>query len=324
MDQAVYHPASNSIFGVRGGILFKLNADTGALDDTFVFDPNCFSDGHIAYDSVTDRLLAACWSDKSYKSTSDQSDRPLYFIDPVTLLVASSVSMYAMFSETNNSDNAGNGIRDIICEPSSGFFWLGASCFNSFLPQTLIGRFNSTTPLAGGDIAKTEDAFGSHGAENLWNIAVRFSSLRVWVSLTEDQNKQLYEDSAPGGGSLVEISNVDDLTRVYYGVVFDQTGGDAYFTRRTQFIDQIDSTGAIVDTIDTADSIFVCYKARQHPTNRLLYFPGNGSNKIAVVDPTSGNALTIKTGFDLPFDIVFTPTKAFAVQRGAQGLKLIV
>ena len=63
-------------------------------------------------------------------------------------------------------------------------------------------------------------------------------------------------------------------------------------------------------------------RLRFRPSNGLLYIPCQDKDGIVVFDPVAESAVW-KGGFDSPVDVVFTPTKAFAVQTGPIGLKEI-
>ncbi len=79
------------------------------------------------------------------------------------------------------------------------------------------------------------------------------------------------------------------------------------------------------------------YTCRYDPIADLVYVGGLKSNAVVIVDPNTNLIKATKTGFDSPFDVVFTkdqdpafpddPTKqistAFAVQQGDVPLKKI-
>ena len=76
--------------------------------------------------------------------------------------------------------------------------------------------------------------------------------------------------------------------------------------------------------IGLGDSDAIPYRLRFNPVDNLIYVPTFKSDKVIRVDPST---LTVKdtfTGFDSPHDVVFTPSRAFAVQYGGVGLKEIV
>ncbi len=82
-------------------------------------------------------------------------------------------------------------------------------------------------------------------------------------------------------------------------------------------------SNANVSTIDLGNDNFRPLHARYNSVDELLYIPGGKSDSVAVLDPAD-DSLSIVTGFDSPLDVVFTDSKAFAVQSGLVGLKEIV
>ena len=59
------------------------------------------------------------------------------------------------------------------------------------------------------------------------------------------------------------------------------------------------------------------------PNTGKLYAAGFSDNTVAVISP-GVDSFVIRTGFDLPWDFVFTPSKVWCVQQGTVGLKEVV
>lgn len=64
-------------------------------------------------------------------------------------------------------------------------------------------------------------------------------------------------------------------------------------------------------------------RLRYHTGNKNLYIPCQAQDSIIVFDTVAETA-TVKAGFSSPIDVVFTPTKIFAVQSSLVGLKEVV
>ncbi len=68
------------------------------------------------------------------------------------------------------------------------------------------------------------------------------------------------------------------------------------------------------------------FHIRYRASDQCLYIPCQGNDTVLVwnpvADPAMG-AVVQKTGFSGPIDVVFTASKAFAVQTGTQSLKEI-
>lgn len=73
------------------------------------------------------------------------------------------------------------------------------------------------------------------------------------------------------------------------------------------------------------------YRARCNPYDRKVYVPGYRSNTVYIVDPGQNRVVDSRSGFDSPFDVIFTPPPPGApdddkggvlvVQHGDVGLK---
>jgi DNA-binding beta-propeller fold protein YncE len=86
---------------------------------------------------------------------------------------------------------------------------------------------------------------------------------------------------------------------------------------------KLDASSNIVGTaIDLVTAIDV-WNIRLNPNNGLLYAADFIGNQIAVINPAD-DSFVLKGGFDAPWDVVFTSSKAIAIQHSAQGLKEIV
>jgi YVTN family beta-propeller protein len=64
-------------------------------------------------------------------------------------------------------------------------------------------------------------------------------------------------------------------------------------------------------------------RIKYNSNDGLIYVPGWASNSVIVIDPATNTVQSEKTGFYLPWDVVFTPTKKWAVQNSSQGLREI-
>jgi DNA-binding beta-propeller fold protein YncE len=83
------------------------------------------------------------------------------------------------------------------------------------------------------------------------------------------------------------------------------------------------STGFGVGTAIDLGPVVDVWNIRLNPNNGLLYAPDFIGNTVAVIDP-SDDSFVLKAGFEAPWDVVFTSSKAIAVQHSAEGLKEIV
>lgn len=71
-----------------------------------------------------------------------------------------------------------------------------------------------------------------------------------------------------------------------------------------------------VDGVSTHKLVYVSATDR-------IYVPTGRGNAVVIFNPNTNTVQEVKTGFDVPFHIVATDTKVWAVQRSAPGLKLV-
>ncbi len=96
----------------------------------------------------------------------------------------------------------------------------------------------------------------------------------------------------------------------------------------------MDNTGKIITidaaTLGTVGSIVTGVtganprRVKYNPVDGFIYVPGWASNSVIVVDPATDTVVDTKVGFSTPWDVVFTPSKKWAVQNSMVGLQEIV
>lgn len=85
------------------------------------------------------------------------------------------------------------------------------------------------------------------------------------------------------------------------------------------------STGALIGVMNL-DAVFANvkpFRIRLSPINGLIYIPCQDMNVVIIWDPLTDTGI-YRDGFHSPIDIVFTGTKAWAVQSGVTPLQEIV
>lgn len=80
------------------------------------------------------------------------------------------------------------------------------------------------------------------------------------------------------------------------------------------------STVALTNSsLATAHPIRIRYRS----SDGKLYIPTWEADSVVILDPTTDTVSDIKTGFSSPCDVVFTGSKAFAIQQSSLGIKEI-
>lgn len=328
LDQAIYAAspsAGNFIWGVRGGYLYKCNPTTGAKISATRFAVPAFSDASIAYDDVNDKLFCSVWRDMSFANGGDTNydiivSKKLFRINPLTAAVETSAEINGepLFPGYVSYDQQQLGPHRLI-------FYSGVLyCASSSNVHDTICAINPLTlaVTTNGDILDWNAGYwmdfciqpaGSEPAQ-LW-IPFPISEVRPleFPSLTYTASNYY----------SYEATDYASPYNIIYGVCWCPTNGKIYGTCRkptvVSFAPNTVGSPFALTNIATGDTNATPYRIAYNPYDGLIYVPGYKSNNVVVIDPAT-DACTIKTGFDSPFDVVFTPTKKFAVQHSDVGL----
>jgi len=313
LDAAIYEPGRDKIFGVRSGYIFQFNASTGAVENCARFAAPAYGDSFIAYNSGDDRLYCTNWFNYSNQAKfPDWQEKFLYKIDADTLAVISSHQFDSSF--WGGSGIFREGPRQLFAAAGKvyGVFHRGSVPFSyvyEFDPGT--GLFNIGGTENTGDYCRSDlvydavlDAFwaanASDGAQR-WDRASFTQTISINLTAFDQPRGLAYRDP-------------------YMYFVMSEFG-----TILPQHIrkKRIDDTGAIT-TIDTGRPNAVPFNIKYRASNDRLYVPATLDDTVIIIDPGTDIVESVKTGFDSPWDVVFTATKAWAVQHGPVGLKEIV
>lgn len=195
-------------------------------------------------------------------------------------------------SQTINYINTTNPIGDQILNEGIGGYWSEQFCTNGtriYIPDPYnyqVVSFDMT--IADFDFCET---WGPPFVE----ADGRFAVATEWVSGTENK---VY--AVCGSKWLLRINTY-----------FYADGSELY--------DEYDLDALI---IASGVSGVKPMRLRYHSSENKLYIPCQNKDGVIVYDVAGGTAVW-KSGFDSPVDVVFTPTKKFAVQSGLVGLKEI-
>lgn len=330
LDQAVYAGgARDAIYGVRGGYVFEFNATSGALVQSYRFVAPAFSDASIAYDSVNDRLFVSIWQDKAFANGGDTNFdiipiKKLYRLDPDTLFIDGSAEINGEvgFPGYIGNDEQHIGPHRILYD--GGLIYCASAG-------------NSASRLCTVDVNTL--AIVTNGESLSWPLGqwldfciqpAGSEPLQVWINTPDRYVNPCAAPPLTYFSSSYFYYKADDYAPPYniiYGVCWCPTNGKIYGTCRkptvVSFAPSIVGSPFALTNIATGDTNATPYRIAFNPYDNLIYVPGFKSNNVVVINPAT-DACTIKTGFDSPFDVVFTPTKKWAVQQGTVPLKEIV
>lgn len=329
LDQAVYVPAvgprAEFIAAVFGGTIYHFNAVTGVKVSQSRFAPTGMSPACLTYEPNLDRILAAVWNDPGIGIAADGSVldfRYIYYINPATLAVTSTRNIWADFygygastPPCPNPVEQTYGIRTL--EYKSGKVYATAILpYLNTRAEAL--QFNAANPPVG----FIRSAFTSSGTVWSTGSADTLGGTREIMWVGDQESGFIWGFDILGGGA-------DDVHTVFeppfnpYGVAFDPAGvlWVGYLNGRIKKfnISALGVTPPLMLTVDLLRPNFTAFFVRYNPYNGKVYAAGYADNTVAEITPPATGL--VKTGFDLPLDLVFTPTKIFAVQHGSVGLK---
>lgn len=343
-DQAVYGNSTVAggpfIWAVRGGFVYKLNATTGAKISSARYVCPSFGDASIAYDAVNDKIFCSFWNEQRADDGATATLEALvykgiYRLNPSTLAVEVSSLVFPLLPGSENTQTW-YGPHQILAY--SGFIY-GAYYGQTGVHATGVFEFD---PLAMAATIAGDQVQGLN--QNAWtDLCVQPASgpndAQLWISVAASQSvsakdfSDLTNSSSPYYDLDETAAGFPTPYPIVYGVCWSPVDGRIYGTCRSQtlvYFPPKTSGMGVGDSfkINTGDTNAFPYRIRYcdqatNPFYQKMIVPGYKSNNVVVVTPGTPPTFVIKTGFDSPFDVVFTPTKTFAVQQSDTGLKEI-
>jgi len=303
LDQAVYHPTRGTMFAVRGGYVFELDEDVSVVQSSRII-PISFSDSSIAYDAVTGKLFVAVWNDPGNSSTQSARMR-LYKIEPSTLAIEATINPDDWTARSLLNPYC--GIHRIICR-SGVIYGLLYAQFNDASAQYNPFSYNTTS--------------GIGLVEEDWNLKAGFNEVEInaaelWLA-SADGFVAIYDTT-----TMLTTGTVNLAGASVWGITVNPNTGRAYLATRTSALKRVAQNHTVLANVVLPGSAPNPFCVRYNSNDGLIYVPCYGENTVVIIDPATDTVTATKTGFDSPFDVVFTPTKAFAVQHGIIGLKEI-
>ncbi len=311
------------IWGVRGPYVFKINSTTGALIIKAKVDREMFGPTCIAYNSVTDRLLIAGWNKPFPGITSDENGPnagntyyKLYVVNPSTLVVDSS-------SLLNVALNSFNGLHGSQVGPVS-MKWIGSGATEGLWGIHRIDNYSELFRYVTGTVY-TKKWSNVACLANIVNDLTWDGIDTVYWSNSNLEEVQSYSMSSNAGAwvNTAAFSVWTADSSIPFGVEVAPSTGDVYAGTQQGTIKRLDSAlTTLISTCNTGVSGTI-YKVRYNPYDGLLYCPIFTEDTIAVVDPAT-NTLSgvVHSGYDSPWDLVFSATKTWVIQGGNLGVKL--
>lgn len=322
LHSAVYEPGRDFIYAVRGGTVFKLNATTGKAISSSRFGGPDLSDSYIEYDSGRDKLWVTY--SPSFKAPPGNAhptnDTYIYKLNVDTFAIEQTIGIgQNLLDPSTEAYQPNNVIRHIRSNGVQLACWMvrntgtNGTTFIVFNPDSLPGSI-----------------FNRNFGTSRWAFLDIVPSSTNYFFCTDDHfnsGVQEYTDAnvfVDEGGCYPIVGSNASTLRIY-GFAYVASSDQDYCANRSNLILKLDASNVIVGSaIDTGRTAADIWNIRRNSVDGKLYAPTFTDNAVVVIDPNAGDSVTVKTGFDSPWDVVFTPTKKWAIQHSAIGLKEIV
>lgn len=323
LNNAVYDSGRDAIFAVMGGRVLKCEGETGELISESRFMVPSLGDSYITYCAANDRLYAVVWVYIRPLLLAERVN--LFKINPDTLAVEESWLVNVSQVGTAAGDlGFGFGPKHVFCIGSDIYGIYAANQHSGQTTRTKAWKFNVSSEAftSSTDISC---AFLSH-----WTFMVLDTpQSTLWIP--SDSGTSTFRSidlSTLALGALTSInmgsSSVGKMNGVVVGTnIYCVLSGSATPTSQFVLKKRTDNSGSVTN-IDTTRSNALPFWIRYNSVNDRLYVPTYRDDTVVIINPNTDTVESVKTGFDSPFDVVFTPTKAFAVQHASPGLMEIV
>lgn len=322
LDTAIYSLVEDAIFGVRGQYVYRFNANTGALEETLRFcEGICFGEASIL--ELNGKLYIGVWRGL-LPEVSPQFDvnRDIYIVD---YNLVGSVSM---------------GLSAAIDAVHSGTLYPYVN-----RPDSWTAGFSNLV-TNGVEIVGFSDA----SAERIFKVdptnvaGVTFQNANIdraaMVQMTYDSTHDCVFINNPRSQEfeVMDFTTFDNLTRAEatptavttFGHCYVSTTTKVYAVRGTQDLVKFNVNESFpLSGVDFTWSHLPGmlpvnanpFRIRFNLNDGMIYVPNWGADSVTIIDPATDTSVNTVTGFESPIDMVFTPTKVFAVQNAARGLK---
>ena len=333
MDQAIYEPVTDTIFGVSGQWLYQFNATTGAFIQGTRFTTDAQSPSSIATDGAGKLFCGvakAAFVDWGSGSAA-MLDRDIFLVDAATLAVT-------RFNFGGKFGGVSDGPSSIALQGWINLIYGASRLFGNrsdFSGAFVTAHVFKVDPL-------NLPGYSEVGNTASEDMAFDATNSLIWIALGNGDGigviDAAFANSASGFGT-------PDYPPYSSGVCFNSANNKGYCATNSKYLMQASGTAAVaaltagvgfggtftVTVLDTgratcnARRIKSVNGFRSNPLNGQLLIPSPADDTVLVWNPaldTSGS-MVIKTGFTAPFDVVVCPTANFALQSGTTGLKQI-
>lgn len=317
LSAATYHSGLHKIFGIYGPQVMRFNADTGALEarSNVVTGP-CDTTCSIVYHSASGDLFVSTWNslaNQDENAAHPQSD--IFPVDPSTLAVGAGLGFTTIYQDSgNNRWQTGARMLFDFGEPELYFIGVLGNSNN----ETWLGRIDPSSPVSQPRTLSNTEFWSEQAA-----VGGGFCYMcRPVIPELRRGNMDLSLDNSL---SLVAQQGIVEPISIEHASV----NGKQYVVGGNQWLLRVDSWGPDAHTVLNLDLVNAGsepMRIRYRSSDSRLYIPCQTTDGIILWEPTNDASPSTswwRGGFNSPIDVVFTNSKAFAVQNGPVSLKEI-
>lgn len=323
LDQAIYVPELDKIFGVRDQWLYKFNA-SGQYESSLRF-AKVIEQSHIAALGTTGYIASWHGVIEDFNDQHVLPDRDVTVVDLTSMSVTRKMGLQSYigleYRTMPNAEFCGfknivtNGTGDLfVYEENDGWY-----------------RVNPVTSFTG--------YLDNYDDNTIHDGSVDKEGGVIWWTSNFTPDIYATDINYPDTFISTNLANNTPSSPKFLGITFVSGHRWAYAVAGNNNLIQISGTGvsgsssyypplkwAQIDlSLQDASLSGICpIKVKHNIYDDKVYIPTWTDDRVIIFDPVTHLITAIKSGFSSPFDMVFTPTKQFAVQQSVSGLKEIV
>ncbi len=326
LDQAIYSPDLDKIFAVRGQYLYRFSA-AGVYESAFRFASGVISDTSLC--EFSNKLYVATWHGiRETNRTSIRTKRDIFEVDRTNFASVRPIGLPPLTQTIGNSSHDLQGFTSMIAAQTNLLAVENGLYICYIDPGDVTNNF-------------ADAQFTSYSAAS--DLSLDVTNQAVWAVLPLDgyvwvfgsTNVGTYFEGVrvtnclglaycPSNTNVYGVAASSRLFKIDAASYYRQWPAVSRFTNNGTF-SFVSMTNGGNSTLTNALPQRIKYRAY----NDRLYIPTWEDDRVVRFCPTNDTVEAIFTGFDSPFDVVFTDRygtnagHAYAVQQSSVGLKLI-
>jgi hypothetical protein len=309
LDQAIYVASEDAIFSCRGQWVFRFNATTGAIEDEFRWIGDATARSSIV--SLNGKLYLTAWEtilEDTNVAPFDFQHRDLYEVD-FAMSTSTPLGLASHISGANEKSVA--GFSNLVTDGTFIFgFEHGIGSVFKVDPTNIAGFVDAT-------------GAGSGTAEVVTDFAYDAINSLIWQASNFSREVQAFRRSNLGTFDTADTFSLSP-PQAPVGVTYSPITSAGYAVTVTGKLIKVPVANFATRSIIAGVSTLGAVRLKFNANDNLIYIPTWSNDTVIVYDPSSDTVSNTKTGFNSPFDVVFTPTKKWAVQNSPKALKEIV